>query len=158
MGEELPDVDILLDETGFDADASVLTRRQAEVLALRERGFAQAAIADRLGTSRANISSVESTARENVEKARETVAFADALAAPVRVQVPTGTDLYDVPAQVYETCDEVDVKVPHTAPDLMKVINDRAGSAVDGREVREDLLVSVTTDGTVRVRRQTDSD
>ncbi|WP_435334598.1 Tfx family DNA-binding protein [Haloarchaeobius sp. TZWWS8] len=158
MNEELPTADDILDETGFDASASVLTRRQAEVLALRERGYAQAAIADLLGTSRANISSIESTARDNVAKARETVAFADALAAPVRIPFPEGTDLYDVPATVYDACDEVDVKVPYTAPDLMKVVNDAAGDAVEGREVRDDLLVSVTTDGTVRVRRQTDSD
>ncbi|WP_267641094.1 Tfx family DNA-binding protein [Haloarchaeobius amylolyticus] len=158
MADELPDVDDILDETGFAAAESVLTRRQAEVLALRERGYAQAAIAERLGTSRANISSVESTARDNVAKARETVAFADALAAPVRVTVEAGADLYDVPQQVYDACDEVDVKVPHTAPDLMKVINDAAGSAIDGREVGENLLISVTTDGTVQVRRQKDTD
>jgi Tfx family DNA-binding protein len=157
MPDELPDVDALLDETGFDETESVLTRRQAEVLALRERGCAQAAIAESLGTSRANISSVESTARDNVQKARETVAFADALAAPVRITVPAGTDLYDVPQRVYDACDEFDVKVPHTAPDLMKVVNDDGGDAVDGREVRDDLLVSVSTDGSVRVRRQTDT-
>ncbi|WP_439027781.1 Tfx family DNA-binding protein [Haloarchaeobius sp. DT45] len=158
MADELPDVDDILDETGFSAAESVLTRRQAEVLALRERGYAQAAIAERLGTSRANISSVESTARDNVAKARETVAFADALSAPVRITVETGTDLYDVPQQVYDACDEVDVKVPYTAPDLMKVVNDAAGSAVDGREVGDDLLISVTTDGSVQVRRQKDTD
>ena len=96
----LPDVDGLLDRAGFDADESVLTRRQAEVLALRERGVAQADIAEKLGTSRANVSSVESSARENIANARETVAFAEALSAPVRVTVEAGTDLYDVPNMV----------------------------------------------------------
>ena len=66
---EVPDPDVLLEQAGFDAERSVLTRRQAEVLALRERGVRQASIADLLGTSRANVSSVESSARENVEKA-----------------------------------------------------------------------------------------
>ena len=143
----------LLSQAGFDADQSVLTCRQAEVLALRERGVRQSVIADRLGTSRANVSSVEASARENVAKARETISFAEALTAPVRIAVEPGTDLYDLPEQVYDACDESGVKVGYAAPDLMKVVSDAAGDAVDGRKVCEELLVSVTSDGQVRVRR-----
>ncbi|MEZ3116834.1 Tfx family DNA-binding protein [Halobaculum sp. MBLA0147] len=143
----------LLSRAGFDSDGNVLTRRQAEVLALRERGLRQADIAERLGTSRANVSSVEASARENVEKARETVAFAETVAAPVRVEVPAGSDLYDVPDQVYDACDEADLKVSYSAPDLMKLVSDAAGDAVAGRRVDADLLVGVRSDGSVRVRR-----
>lgn len=146
------DVDEILDRAGFDADTSVLTRRQAEVLVLRERGVAQAVIADRLGTSRANVSSVEASARENVRKARETVAFAEALRAPVQINVETGTDLYDVPSRVYDACDEAGVKVNHAAPEFMKRVSDEAGDAVTGREVQENLLIGVTTAGEVTVR------
>lgn len=152
---ERPDADEILRRAGFDADGSVLTRRQAEVLALRERGVAQADIAERLGTSRANVSSVEASARENVSKARETIAFAEALRAPVRVEVEPDTDLYDVPSRVYDACDEAGVKVNHTAPELMKRVSDEAGPAVEGRAVREDLLIGVTHDGEVTVRRST---
>lgn len=147
------DADELLARAGFDAEGNVLTRRQAEVLALRERGLRQSDIAERLGTSRANVSSVEASARENVEKARETVSFAEALSAPVRVRVAAETDLYDVPEQVYEACDEAGVKVGYAAPELMKIVGDAAGDAVHGREVREELFVGVTSDGQVRVRR-----
>ncbi|QLG60664.1 Tfx family DNA-binding protein [Halorarum salinum] len=146
------DVDELLDSVGFDPERSVLTRRQAEVLALRERGTRQADIAALLGTSRANVSSVEASARENVAKARETVAFAEALAAPVRVEVETGADLYDVPQRVYDACDAAGVKVNHTAPDLMKLVSDEAGDAVQGRKVVVPILVGVTSGGSVRVR------
>jgi hypothetical protein len=58
-----------------------------------------------------------------------------------------------VPKRVYDACDEAGVKVNRTAPDLMKRVSDEAGGAVQGREVREGLLVGVTTDGEVRVRR-----
>ncbi len=148
------DVEDLLDRLGFDAGDSVLTRRQAEVLALRERGLSQAAIADRLGTSRANVSGVEASARENVRKARETVEFALALNAPVRVEVDDGTDLYDVPGRVYAACDDAGVKVSQSAPDLMKLISDEAGDAIQGRNVRRELLVGVSADGEVSVRRR----
>ncbi|WP_336134925.1 Tfx family DNA-binding protein [Natronomonas amylolytica] len=148
----LPNVDDLLDRAGFDADESVLTRRQAEVLALREQDIQQATIAEELGTSRANVSSIEASARENIAKARETVAFADALSAPVQLTVEGGTDLYDVPNRVYSACDDAGVKVNRTAPELMKLVGDAAGDAVHGREVRRDITVTVTTDGTVQVR------
>lgn len=151
--DDAPDVDALLEQSGFDPEQSILTRRQAEVLALRERGVRQTVIADLLGTSRANVSSIESSARSNVSKARETVVFAEALTAPVRVDVEAGTDLYDVPKLVYDACDDAGVKVNHTAPDLMKLVSDAAGDAVQGREVREAIMVGVTSDGAVRVRR-----
>lgn len=150
------DIDALLDRAGFDPETSVLTRRQAEVLLLREQGVRQTTIADHIGTSRANVSSIEASARSNVEKARETVAFAEALSAPVRVELDVGTDLYDVPKLVYDACDESGVKVNHTAPDLMKAVSDAAGDAVQGREVREAILVGVTSTGDVRVRRSTE--
>ncbi|EMA37129.1 transcriptional regulator [Halobiforma lacisalsi AJ5] len=150
----LDEVDELLDDIGFEPESSVLTYRQAQVLALRERDISQADIADELGTSRANVSSIEASARENLEKARETVGFAEALRAPVRVRVPEGTDLYDVPNRVYEACDEAGVKVDYTAPDLMKAVSDAAGSAITGREVSTPLIVGVTSDGMVRVRHQ----
>lgn len=145
------DVDALLEAAGFDPDESVLTHRQAEVLALRERGVAQSEIADRLGTSRANVSGVEASARRNVERARETVAFAEALAAPVRVSIQPGTDLYDVPERVYEACDEAGVKVGHSAAELMRRVSE-ADDVVDDERVTAPVLVSVGADGSVRVR------
>ncbi|MFC7176805.1 Tfx family DNA-binding protein [Halosegnis marinus] len=148
----VPDADALLAELGFEADGGVLTHRQAQVLVLRERGVSQREIADQLGTSRANVSSVESSARENIEKAYETVAFAEALRAPVRIAVQGGTDLYDVPSRVFSACDEAGVKVTRTAPELMKLVSDEAGDAVVGREVKHDIVVSVTSEGQVRVR------
>ncbi|MCU4926428.1 Tfx family DNA-binding protein [Halobacteria archaeon AArc-dxtr1] len=148
----IDDAESLLAEIGFDADASVLTHRQAQVLVLRERDVPQAEIADALGTSRANVSSIESSARENVRRARETVAFAEALHAPVRVHVSAGTDLYDVPRLVYDACDEADIQVDATAPELMKTISDAAGTAVNRRQVATPLTIGVTADGLVRIR------
>ncbi|EMA44418.1 transcriptional regulator [Halococcus morrhuae DSM 1307] len=149
MADEADDV---LSRIGFDPATSVLTRRQTTVLALRERGLKQRTIAECLDTSRANVAGIESSARENVARARETVAFVDALEAPVRVPVAAETDLYDVPQQIYDACDEAGVKVNYTAPELLNAIGERAGGAVRGREIREPLLVSVTREGEVRVR------
>lgn len=146
------DVDTLLEEAGFDAETNVLTHRQAEVLALRERGIRQRDIAEQLGTSRANVSNVEASARENIARAHETIGFAEAIAAPVRVEVPAGTDLYDVPTMVYDACDEADLKVKYTAPELMTTVSEAANAAVEGRAIHERLLIGVLSDGSLRVR------
>ena len=146
------DVDTLLERAGFDPDSNVLTRRQAEVLAFRERGMRQRDIAERLGTSRANVSNVEASARENIDRARETVAFAEAVAAPIRIKIPAGTDLFDVPTMVYNACDPANLKVNYTAPELMTAVSEAAAGAIEGRAVNESLLVGVTDDGELRVR------
>lgn len=151
MSEEI-DVAALLDRLGFDAGRNVLTKRQATVLALRERGASQADIATRLGTSRANVANVEASARANIEKAREAVAFADALRAPVRVTIEAGTDIYDVPDAVYAAADDADVTVEYGAPALMKAVVDEAEDAIRDRVVMAPLLVSVGRDGLVTVR------
>jgi len=157
MSEEI-DVDALLDRVGFDPEHNVLTGRQATVLALRERGVPQADIAERLGTSRANVANVEASARANVEKAREAVAFAEALRAPVRVTIEAGTDIYDVPDAVYAAADESDVTVEYGAPELMKAVVDEADDAIRDRVVMARLLVSVGRDGLVTVRRSASAD
>ena len=153
MPEEREDVDALLARVGFDAEQNVLTRRQATVLALRERGHSQAAIAERLGTSRANVANVEASARANVRKAREAVDFAEALRAPVSVGIEAGTDIYDVPDEVYAAADEADVTVEYGAPELMKAVVDAAADAIRDRVVMTPLTVSVGRDGLVTVRR-----
>lgn len=153
---EFPDVDGMLAEAGFDAEASVLTRRQAEVLALREEGLSQAEIAEHLGTSRANVSSIESSARTNVERARETVSFAEALAAPVTVTIPAGTDIFDAPGLVYEACDDAGIKVESTAPGLVKLVRDTAKDSLTGDSLTEPHTVSVAVDGSIRVRPSTE--
>ncbi|AGN00268.1 transcriptional regulator [Salinarchaeum sp. Harcht-Bsk1] len=143
--------DILAD-AGFDAEASVLTPRQAEVLALRERGLAQNEIAERLGTSRANVSSVESSARRNVEKARATVAVAEALQAPVRLQFEPGTDVYEIPDRVYAACDDAGVKVDAATPELISIVTEAAGGAFEGRRLVDPVTIAVTAEGEIRVR------
>lgn len=146
-------IDAMLEDVGFDADQSVLTRRQAEVLALREREFSQREIADALGTSRANVSSIESSARQNVQKARETVAVADALAAPVQVHIDAGTDLFDVPDRVYARCDEAGTKVSQSSAALVREVRSQLPDAVEDHTVLTPIRIAVTANGAIRIER-----
>lgn len=142
----------LLSNVEFDPDDSVLTHRQAVVLALRERDVRQRDIAEQLGTSRANIANIENDARTNVEKARKTVAFAESLTAPVHVDIDSGTRIYDIPRTVYDASDEVGVEVNYGASNLLHLVSDTVGSAIEDEVVRTPLRIDIAADGTVHVR------
>ena len=146
------DVDALLERAGFDPASSVLTRRQAEVLALRERGVSQAEIAERLGTSRANVAGVESSARENVRKARGTVELVDSLRAPVRLTIEAGTDVYEIPDRLYRAADAADVKVRLSAVGVIERLTEAARDALQSRELARPVEATVAADGEVRFR------
>lgn len=141
----------VLDEIGFDAGSNLLTYRQAAILVMREHGVEQSAIADHLGCSRANVSSIEHSARRNIERARETIDFVELLRAPVRIEIPAGTDLYAVPDLIYDVCDEHDVKVRHGAPELIRMIRDHAPATLHEGRITEGVTVNVSSEGTVRV-------
>lgn len=147
----LPGVDLVAEELDVDEASMFLTRRQATVLAMRERGLDQGAIASELSCSRANVSNIERSARENIEKARATLSFAEVLTAPVRVELPAGLPLHEAPERIYAACDEVDLKVNHGAPELMRTLTASASDADQRGRLTEDLVVSVTSAGEVHV-------
>ena len=60
-----------------------------------------------------------------------------------------------MPNLIFDAADEAGIKVTYTAPDLMKQVSDGASTAVEGRNVKTRLFVSLTTEGTVRVRQAT---
>lgn len=134
-----------------DASGTVLTERQAEVLAMREAGHTQAAIAETLGTSVANVSAVERAARENVAAARRTLELVRVLEARTRVAAGAGTDLRDLVDRIYEAADEAGIRVPHTDPVLSALLHDRLGDRLDGRRLMGPVEVGLTADGSVVV-------
>lgn len=145
------DVESLLEDIGFNAGKNVLTYRQAEVFALREHGFTQRAIAENLGTSRANISNIESSARANIERASETVKFAETLTASIQVKIPDSMDLYSVPKRIFDAADAVDVELNYTPSELRAQIRDKASDAIHGRNIEKPLVVTITTEGAIQV-------
>lgn len=134
-----------------DVSDTFLTERQAEVLGLRDAGLTQREIAAQLGTSVANISSVESAARENVAAARRTIALVRVLEARTRVTVVAGTDLRTLVDRIFEAADGVDVRVTHTDPELTALLHDQLGERLDGRQVIEPVEVGLTATGSVVV-------
>lgn len=126
-----------------------LTERQAEVLALRNDGLTQREIADRLGTSVANVSGVESAARRNVGAAARTLDLARVLRCAVRFQAEAGTDLRELVDAIYERGDAAGLRVAHAEPELTTRLHDLLGDRVEARRLTEDTEMGITAGGDV---------
>lgn len=128
---------------------TVLTDRQAEVLSLRGQGLTQREIADRFGTSIANVSAIERAARDNVDRARRTLTLARFVGAPVRFRVEAGSDLRDIVDRVYAEADAAGIHVTHTDPELSTHLQAHLDEWLGGRELTDDVDIGVTEDGEV---------
>ncbi len=137
---------------GSEEPESLLTSRQAEVLKLRRRGLSQQEVAEVLGTTRSNVSILEKRAIANVNRARATLREWTMIQAPVSVAVPAGTDLFEVPALVFDQADRSGIKLDAGSVDIVVQIRSKAPTALKKRVILRDLQVAVTDDGIVLVR------
>ncbi|MEF8776579.1 MAG: Tfx family DNA-binding protein [Haloarculaceae archaeon] len=134
-----------------DADDTVLTDRQVEVMELREQGYTQREVADQLGTSDSNVSAVERAAKENVAKARRTLELLRALRAPVRFTMPPNAEFDDLLESVYDRGDEAGVKVKYCRPELQSHLYGELEPYTDGNRLETGVTVGLTEAGEVRV-------
>ena len=127
-----------------------LTPRQIQVLRLRAGGHTQEKIAEMLGTSRENITNIEKKARANIEKARYTIELYESLN-PIRMTVKPGTDIFDIPRQVFKKADSHGVKVLHNSTSLVGLIRKDAGASVAGNRVVDFIALAILRNGRVRI-------
>ena len=130
---------------------TVLTKRQIEVLKLKAQGLSTSEIAKRLGTSVANVSATERKARDNIQRARNTLRLVKMLEAPLSVVIAPETDLNDAVRRIYRRADEAGVWISHSFPSLASLIQQAAGGKIRGRRVLEEIEVAITREGEVMV-------
>jgi len=109
----------------------------------------QREIADRLGTSVANVSGVESAARRNVRAAARTVDLARVLRCAVRFQAVPGTDLRELVDRIYRRGDEAGLRVAHAEPELSTRLHALLGDRIEARQLTEDIEIGITAEGDV---------
>lgn len=131
---------------------SFITERQLEILELKKEGFSQAAIARRLGTTRANISATEKTAKENIKKAKNTLKIANMLEAAVWIKIEKDTDLNEVPKMIYEKAGKDEIWVNLDTPSLIGLITKDCKDKIKGRRVVGEIEIAITREGEIIVR------
>jgi Tfx family DNA-binding protein len=130
---------------------SFLTKRQLSVLRLRQAGLTQEEIARRIKTTRANISLIEKRARENIERSKETIREWNSVVSPVRVTVPKGTDVMNIPDIVFAEADKASIHVKCDSIGLITLIKKEKGYAITNRIVNEPFEVDIANSGEVAV-------
>lgn len=134
-----------------DASDTALTDRQVEVLRLREHGLTQQAVAERIGTTDANVSAIERAAETNVEQARRTLELVRTLRAPVRFTAETGTPFDDLVDRVYDRGDEAGVQIDYCRPELYAHLYGLLEAHTRDNRLETTVEVGLSADGDVDV-------
>jgi Tfx family DNA-binding protein len=113
--------------------------------------MSQADIARKLKTTRGNISTVESTAMKNIEKAERTLKLYRALEAPVWMTVPPGTDLYEKPQLIYKEADRKKIKICIDSATVIIRLKSEAPDRIAHRVTSGDINVSVDASGNLTI-------
>jgi len=133
------------------AERTVLTDRQVAILERREAGESQAAIAADIETTVANVSAIETAARENVEKAKRTVELARTLRAPVHFTVPSGLSFEDIVDEIYDKGDKAGITIKHSRPELQSILFESLKTHARGDQIETAVEVGIKTDGSIEV-------
>jgi Tfx family DNA-binding protein len=128
---------------------SLLTDRQMEVLRYRRQGLTQQQIADIIGTSKANVCTIEKSALDNVHRSRETLHFLYTLDAQLLCVIRPGTDLLVAPEQIYQAANIRDVKVRYDTIGLINLLQESVPERVQARFVKEEIRVYLNDEGEV---------
>ena len=128
---------------------SFLTETQIKVLKLRRKGLTLEEIAKLMNTTKANICMIEKRARENIEKARNTLKIYESIMAPLRITVREGTDVFQIPKMIYEECNKLNIHVKYNSLELLDLIYRNMKDNIDRRIVKKPFVVSVSEDGDV---------
>ncbi|MCX8196242.1 MAG: Tfx family DNA-binding protein [Acidilobaceae archaeon] len=99
-----------------------LTAKQLEILRLRSMGYTQAMVASRLGTSRENVSVVEKRARDNVNKAFETIVLYLEATSKARVELREGENASVAAKRVLREASALGIKLKDHLPELALIL------------------------------------
>lgn len=127
----------------------LLTERQKEVLRYRRQGLTQQQIADIIGTSKANVCTIEKSALENVRRARETLQFMYTLDARFLCVIPSGADLLAVPETIFGEASGRGIKVRYDTIGLINRLRESIPQHVQARFVKDEIQVYLNDDGEI---------
>lgn len=149
---KMDDSELVVTEDEDDDPAhSFLTKRQLEVLQMRHQGLSQQDVADRLGTTRSNISILEKRAHQNIERAERTVQQWMMIRAPITLEAAAGTDVFDLPKMIFAAADKCRIRLPVTSLDIVVQLRRKAPGLFKKRALEKDARIYVNEEGEVMV-------
>jgi Tfx family DNA-binding protein len=126
---------------------TLLTDRQKEVLRFRKQGLTQQQIADRIGTSKANVCTIEKAALDKIRRAKETIMFLYSLDASPLCVIKAGMDLLEVPPLIYREAEKRGIKVKYDTISLLNHVRNAAAERCRGRNLLDEITVYINNEG-----------
>jgi len=128
-----------------------LTKIQIEVLSLRVTGLTQEEVANRLGTTRQNISLIERRAKRNIERAEQTIAAYRRIRTVATVTLPPATHLVDVPRMLVDAADLAGVRISGDFSLVYKELRRSAGDNITGSRIIRPIRIDIMRGGDIYV-------
>ena len=150
-GEDAEEIAELKETEMIESHQSFLTNRQLEVLQMRHQGLSQQDVADRLGTTRSNISILEKRAHKNIARSERTVQQWLMICAPISLFAKGGTDVFDLPRMIFAAADEKGIRLPVTSMDILIRLERKAPRLFHKRALEKDARIYVTGVGELMV-------
>jgi Tfx family DNA-binding protein len=134
-----------------DKSGSLLTDRQLQVLRLRREGLSQQEVAERMGTTRTNVSILEKRAHNNVHRAEVTLRQWMAIQAPINLRVDRGMDVFELPRMIFDQADQKGIKLPVNSLEILVQLRKAVPGLLEHRNLAQPVEVFVTIEGKLLV-------
>ena len=123
------------------------TERQIKILYLRNKGLLLRDVAEIMKTSYQNISLIEKRVYRNVKLAKDTILIYRLITSPVKIILPTGSHLAEIPRKVILECDKKGVKLKADFTLIYKLIRFRTSENIRGQYIIKPILLIVDLQG-----------
>jgi Tfx family DNA-binding protein len=127
----------------------LLTDRQKEVLRYRKSGMTQQQVADIIHTSKANVCTIEKSAMENIQHAKDTLYFFHTLDARHLCTLKAGSDLFDSVPIIFEEAGKIGISMTTDSMNLINRLRTEIPKRIHGRLIRQDIEVFLRNDGKI---------
>lgn len=125
----------------------LFTDQQLEVLKLRSQGLTQKEIAERLNTTRENISMIEKRIKRNIEKIKESLEILKNLGILVEIKIEPGTHIIEAPKIIYKEADKFKVKIKGSFIQVYEDIRFKAKNKIKDAQVIKEIRILILPNG-----------
>lgn len=132
--------------------STIVTPRQWQVVKLRATGLTQKQVANRLRTSRENISIIERRAHRNLRVAKATLAAFEQLSESRELIIPTGTSIFEATSMILLRADVLRIRVKMSADSILAAIRSKCKGRIRGHHLTAVVKIRISEDGAIMIK------
>lgn len=114
----------------------------------------QAEIAQKLSTTRENVSEIEHRARIKINAAKATLDALQELNPTSEVLVPTGTSVFEAVTMIIMRADILGTRLQGTADEILATLRSAWSAKIKGHRLSSVAKVEILPDGSLKVKKE----